>query len=413
MNSANSEYPVISETTGACLNIDEITEGSTRKILILGSTGSIGTQALEVVADNPDKFEVVGIAAGGRDPQLIIQQARSLGLSADQVAVAGDEAAKEVSAALGATVRSGKDCATELVEEVAAHTVLNGLVGSLGLKATIATIKSGAYLALANKESLVAGGRLVTDMAAPGQIIPVDSEHSAMAQSLRSGTRFEVDRFVLTASGGPFRGWSREKMMEVTPEQAAAHPTWSMGQMNTLNSATLVNKGLELIEATLLFEIPADRIDVTVHPQSIVHSMITFVDGGTIAQASPPSMKLPISLAMHWPHRVPKAQHRLDFSEASTWEFMPVDDEAFPAVQLARDVATKAGTFPAVYNAANEQAADSFLKGGIKFPEIVDVVADVVSRADSFATPAASVEDILAVEGEARRLADELVAKLT
>lgn len=413
MNSANSEYPVISETTGACLNLDEITEGSTRKILILGSTGSIGTQALEVVADNPDKFEVVGIAAGGRDPQLIIQQARSLGLSADQVAVAGDEAAKEVSAALGATVRSGKDCATELVEEVAAHTVLNGLVGSLGLKATIATIKSGAYLALANKESLVAGGRLVTDMAAPGQIIPVDSEHSAMAQSLRSGTRFEVDRFVLTASGGPFRGWSREKMMEVTPEQAAAHPTWSMGQMNTLNSATLVNKGLELIEATLLFEIPADRIDVTVHPQSIVHSMITFVDGGTIAQASPPSMKLPISLAMHWPHRVPKAQHRLDFSEASTWEFMPVDDEAFPAVQLARDVATKAGTFPAVYNAANEQAADSFLKGGIKFPEIVDVVADVVSRADSFATPAASVEDILAVEGEARRLADELVAKLT
>lgn len=414
MNSANSEYPVISETTGACLNLDEITEGSApRKILILGSTGSIGTQALEVVADNPDKFEVVGIAAGGRDPQLIIQQARSLGLSADQVAVAGDEAAKEVSAALGATVRSGKDCATELVEEVAAHTVLNGLVGSLGLKATIATIKSGAYLALANKESLVAGGRLVTDMAAPGQIIPVDSEHSAMAQSLRSGTRFEVDRFVLTASGGPFRGWSREKMMEVTPEQAAAHPTWSMGQMNTLNSATLVNKGLELIEATLLFEIPADRIDVTVHPQSIVHSMITFVDGGTIAQASPPSMKLPISLAMHWPHRVPKAQHRLDFSEASTWEFMPVDDEAFPAVQLARDVATKAGTFPAVYNAANEQAADSFLKGGIKFPEIVDVVADVVSRADSFATPAASVEDILAVEGEARRLADELVAKLT
>lgn len=414
VNTSNSQYPIISETTGASLHLGESAQNSgPRTILILGSTGSIGTQALEVVADNPDKFEVVGIAAGGRNPQLIIQQAKALGLSADKVAVANDEAAKEVSAALGGIVRSGKDSATQLVEDVPAHTVLNGLVGSLGLNATIATIKSGAYLALANKESLVAGGRLVTEMAAPGQIIPVDSEHSAMAQSLRSGTRFEVDRFVLTASGGPFRGWTREEMMDVTPAQAAAHPTWSMGQMNTLNSATLVNKGLELIEATLLFDIPADRIDVTVHPQSIVHSMVTFVDGGTIAQASPPSMKLPISLAMYWPHRVPRAQNCLNFSEASTWEFMPVDDEAFPAVQLARDVATKGGTFPAVYNAANEQAADSFLKGGIRFPEIVDVVADVVSRADSFAKPASSVEDVLAVEGEARRLADELVAKLT
>lgn len=386
---------------------------SPRRILILGSTGSIGTQALEVIADNPDRFVVVGIAAGGSDPDLIINQARRLGLKPDQVAVADTTAADTVGRQLGGTVIAGPDAAEKLVDGTDADTVLNALVGSLGLAATLATITSGRTLALANKESLVAGGDLVTALAAPGQIVPVDSEHSAMAQCLHSGTADEVARLVLTASGGPFRGWSREDMWDVSPEQAAAHPTWSMGQMNTLNSATMVNKGLELIEATLLFDIPADRIDVTVHPQSIIHSMVTFLDGGTIAQASPPSMKLPIALALDWPHRVPGAQPALDFTRAHDWRFEPLDDAAFPAVQLARDVAMRRGTHPAVYNAANEEAAAAFLQGRIRFPQIVDTVAEVLSGADQFAGVPSSVDDILAVEREARTRANAVVDKLS
>ena len=388
------------------------TDDSPRRILLLGSTGSIGTQALEVVADNPDLFEVVGIAAGGSDPTLIITQARQLGLGPGQVAVADEQAAYTVGRELGAQVIAGPDAAERLVREVETDTVLNALVGSLGLAATLATIEAGAVLALANKESLVAGGDLVMAAAAAGQIVPVDSEHSAMAQCLRSGTGGEVDRLVLTASGGPFRGWDRARMWEVTPAQAAAHPTWSMGQMNTLNSATMVNKGLELIEATLLFGIPAERIDVTVHPQSIIHSMVTFTDGGTIAQASPPSMKLPIALAMNWPARVPHAQPALDFSRAHDWRFEPLDDIAFPAVQLARDVAKQRGTFPAVYNAANEEAAAAFLQGRIRFPQIVDIVAEVLAQAHQFAGVPSSVDDILAVEREARARANAIINKL-
>ncbi|QYR16616.1 1-deoxy-D-xylulose-5-phosphate reductoisomerase [Corynebacterium glutamicum] len=384
----------------------------TKKILILGSTGSIGTQALDVIADNSDKFEVVGIAAGGSQPDLVISQAQQLGLAADKVAVADAQAAAVISKALGGEIISGTDAAKILVETTKADTVLNALVGSLGLAATLATLESGAHLALANKESLVAGGEFVTSKAKLGQIIPVDSEHSAMAQCLRSGTRDEVARIVLTASGGPFRGWTREKMWEVTPEQAAAHPTWAMGQMNTLNSATLINKGLELIEATLLFETDADLIDVTVHPQSIIHSMITFTDGATIAQASPPSMKLPIALALDWPHRVPKAQPALDFTAAHTWTFEPVNDAAFPAVQLARHVAKQKGTYPAVYNAANEEAAEAFLRGRIKFPQIVDVVDEVLQGASQFAGVASHVDDILATESEARARANALINRL-
>ncbi|GGO17476.1 1-deoxy-D-xylulose-5-phosphate reductoisomerase [Corynebacterium marinum] len=385
---------------------------SPRRILLLGSTGSIGTQAIEVVLDNPDLFEVVGIAAGGSSPDLVVAQARQLGLAPGRVAVADEQAAYTVGRELGGAVIAGPDAAERLVREVEADTVLNALVGSLGLAATLATIELGAILALANKESLVAGGDLVMAAAAPGQIVPVDSEHSAMAQCLRSGTEREVDRLVLTASGGPFRGRNRGQMWDATPEQAAAHPTWSMGQMNTLNSATLINKGLELIEATLLFGIPAERIDVTVHPQSIIHSMVTFTDGATIAQASPPSMKLPIALAMHWPHRVPAAQPALDFTRAHDWRFEPLDDAAFPAVQLARDVATRRGTFPAVYNAANEEAAAAFLQGRIRFPQIVDVVAEVVSGAGQFAGVPSSVDDILTVEREARMRANAIVDKL-
>lgn len=385
-----------------------------KHVIILGSTGSIGTQALQVIADNPDKFHVVGIAAAGRNPQLIINQAQALRLNPDHIAVANPQAAETIAAALGGAVRTGTTAAADLVKAIPCDTVLNALVGSLGLAATMATIEVGATLALANKESLVAGGTLVTESAAPGQIIPVDSEHSAMAQCLRAGSRTEVDRIVLTASGGPFRGWTRQQMWDVTPEQAAAHPTWSMGQMNTLNSATLVNKGLELIEASLLFDVPAERIDVTVHPQSIVHSMVTFTDGATIAQASPPSMKLPIALALHWPYRVPGAQSALDFSAATAtnWEFMPVDDEAFPAVQLARQVATYGGMLPAVYNAANEQAAAQFLAGRIAFPQIVDTVSEILSHAEAFARTPESIMEVLECEKEARSLADRYLATI-
>ena len=381
-----------------------------KRILILGSTGSIGTQALEVIADNPEKFEVVGIAAGGGQPDLLIRQAQALNLPPERVAVADRKVAPAIQEALGGTVISGPDAAKSLVENVEADTVLNALVGSLGLSATLAALASGAQLALANKESLVAGGQLVLDMAKPGQLVPVDSEHSAMAQCLLAGTRPEVARLVLTASGGPFRGWKREEMWTVTPEQAAAHPTWSMGQMNTLNSATLVNKGLELIEASLLFSIPAERIDVTVHKQSIIHSMVTFVDGATIAQASPPSMKLPISLALDWPNRVPEAQPALDFTQSFSWDFEPVDDATFPAVQCARDVVTRSGTWPAIYNAANEEAAAEFLSGRIAFPQIMDVVEEVLEHADGFAGVPSTVEDVLASEAVARAKAHDVMS---
>ena len=285
------------------------------RVLILGSTGSIGTQALEVIADNPDKFEVVGLAAGGGSADLLARQRAETGVT--NIAVADPAAADRV----GEVTHSGPDAVTRLVENTEADVVLNALVGALGLRPTLAALATGARLALANKESLVAGGPLVLKAARPGQIVPVDSEHSALAQCLRAGQSDEVAKLVLTASGGPFRGWSATDLESVTPEQAGAHPTWNMGPMNTLNSASLVNKGLELIETHLLFGVPYDRIDVVVHPQSIVHSMVTFPDGSTIAQASPPDMKLPISLALGWPDRVPGVAAACDFATASTWEF--------------------------------------------------------------------------------------------
>ncbi|AZA11673.1 1-deoxy-D-xylulose-5-phosphate reductoisomerase [Corynebacterium gerontici] len=382
----------------------------TQRILILGSTGSIGTQALEVIADHRDRFEVVGLAAGS-NAELIAQQAKLFDVPASHIAIADERAAAQLRRELGGAVLSGQDSAARLVREVEADTVLNALVGSMGLDATMATIEAGEILALANKESLVAGGELVMAAAKPGQIVPVDSEHTAMAQSLRAGFREEVSRFVLTASGGPFRGWSREEMWEVTPEQAAQHPTWSMGQMNTLNSATLVNKGLELIEATLLFDVAAEDIDVVVHPQSIVHSMITFCDGATIAQASPPSMKMPIAHALAWPHRVADVQPHLDFSQASTWEFLPVEPQ-FKAIDLAREAASAGGTFSAVYNASNEQAAEAFLQGRIRFPQIVDAVEEVLQKANDFAGHAGSIEEVLEHERLARERADVVVEKL-
>src|ERR1700754_2388567 len=319
------------------------------RVLVLGSTGSIGTQALDVIAANPDRFEVVGLAAGGGNPGLLARQRTETGVT--NIAVADGAAAVQV----GDVTYTGPDAVTRLVEDTQADVVLNALVGALGLKPTLAALATGARLALANKESLVAGGPLVLKAAKPGQIVPVDSEHSAMAQCLRGGGPDEVAKIVLTASGGPFLGWSADDLDSDTPEQAGKHPTWSMGPMNTLNSATLVNKGLELIETHLLFGIPYDRIDVVVHPQSIVHSMVTFTDGSTIAQASPPDMKLPIALALGWPARRPGAASACDFSTASTWEFEPLDDAVFPAIALARHAGSRGGCLTAVYNAANEE----------------------------------------------------------
>ncbi|WP_235892344.1 1-deoxy-D-xylulose-5-phosphate reductoisomerase [Mycolicibacterium hodleri] len=367
--------------------------------MVLGSTGSIGTQALEVIAANPDRFEVVGLAAGGGNPDLLSRQRALTGVS--NVAVASATAAEQI----GGVTYVGADAATHLVENTDADVVLNALVGALGLRPTLAALESGARLALANKESLIAGGPLVLKAAGPGQIVPVDSEHSALAQCLRGGAADEVARLVLTASGGPFRGWVAADLEDVTPEQAGAHPTWSMGPMNTLNSASLVNKGLELIETHLLFGIAYDKIDVVVHPQSIVHSMVTFFDGSTIAQASPPDMRLPIALALGWPARVPGAALPCDWTKASTWDFEPLDDEVFPAVALAREAGSRGGCLTAVYNAANEEAAAAFLDGRIRFPAIVRIVAEVLHGADQWSAEPATVEDVLDAQDWARNLA--------
>ncbi len=400
-----------------------------REVVILGSTGSIGTQALDIVRRNPDRFRVVALAAGGGQPDLLASQAAEFGVAA--VAVPSPVAAAEVQDALrhflsrtssvpapahptsptSPQVLSGLDA----VSEVAAwpcDVVLNGVTGAAGLSATLAALDAGRVLALANKESLIVGGPLVTSRAKPGQIVPVDSEHSTIAQCLRAGRDSEVRRLVLTASGGPFRGWSRDRLENVTPSQALAHPTWSMGPLVTINSATLVNKGLEVIEAHLLFGFGLDRIDVVVHPQSIVHSMVEVSDGATIIQASPPDMRLPISLGLAWPDRVPAAAPGLDWSAAATWTFEPLDDAAFPAVALAREAAAAGGTAPAVYNGANEACVADFQAGRISFPRIVDTVARIVSEHDVARTAVTTVADVLAVDHWARRRARELNAQI-
>jgi len=357
-----------------------------RRVIILGSTGSIGTQALEVIAANSDRFEVVGLAAGSNS-ELLESQAHAFGVKR---------------AFLGA------EAATELVETTNADVVVNGITGSIGLAPTLAALRTGKILALANKESLIVGGRLVTDAAKPGQIVPVDSEHSALAQCLLAGTTAEVRKLILTASGGPFRGWSREQLESVTPEQALKHPTWVMGKVVTTNSATLVNKGLELIEAHLLFNVPFERIEVTVHPQSVVHSMVEFVDGSVIAQASPPNMKLPIALGLSWPDRLANVAPACDWTQSQTWTFEPLNESVFKAVTLARQVGSAGLTYPAVYNAANEEAVEAFHQGRIGFNQIVDLIERVVDAhtADS----ELSLEGVLAAEVWARERANAQIA---
>lgn len=386
---------------------------SARTVSLLGSTGSIGTQALDVIGRNPDRFTVTALSAGG-NVDLVARQA--VDFDVPLVAVASGSV-EDVCAAIGAyAAERGRPAYAPVIvvgDEAAvtaagcgADVVLNGITGSIGLRPTLAALAAGSTLALANKESLIIGGDLVRSAAGPDQLVPVDSEHSAIAQSLRGGRAEEVRRLVVTASGGPFRGRTREELADVTPEQALAHPNFSMGRVITTNSATLVNKGLEVIEAHLLFDIPFDRIDVVVHPQQQIHSMVEFRDGSTIAQLGPPRMLVPIALGLSWPERLDDVDEPCDWSLAQSWDFAPLDDDAFPAVRLARRVGEAGGTFPAVYNAANEVAVDAFHEGRIGFVDIVDSVERVVdAHADAHTGSefdASTVEGVLSADAWAR-----------
>lgn len=392
---------------------------SVRSVTLLGSTGSIGTQAIDVISRHPGRFRVDAISAGGANADLLARQAVELGVA--RVGVADPARAAEVEAALAAQapragarpveVLVGRDAATDLAG-AGSDVVLNGITGSVGLGPTLAALAAGSTLALANKESLVVGGVLVQDAKQrPDQIVPVDSEHSAIAQALRSGRREEVRRLVLTASGGPFRGWARDDVKVVSPEQALAHPTWAMGPVVTINSATLMNKGLELIEAHLLFDVPTQDITVVVHPQSVVHSMVEFVDGSTIAQASPPDMRLPIALGLSWPDRLGEVAAGCDWTAATAWTFEPLDEELFPAVGLARAAASASATHPAVYNAANEECVAAFLAGRIGFLDIVETVQQVLGEHSGTSRADVTLDDVKGAEGWARARAHEILSR--
>jgi len=389
--------------------------GAPRTVTILGSTGSIGTQAIDVVRTHPDRFRVDALSAGGGDVELLARQAAELDVRA--VGVADATRAPALAAALADAfagrrapeVLAGPDAATELAGR-GSDVVLNGVTGSVGLGPTLAALRAGSTLALANKESLVAGGALVrAAQQRPDQIVPVDSEHSAIAQCLRSGTHAEVRRLVLTASGGPFRGWAPDDVKAATVDQALAHPTWAMGPVVTVNSASLMNKGLELIEAHLLFAVAADDITVVVHPQSVVHSMVEFVDGSTIAQASPPDMRLPIALGLSWPDRLDPVTPPCDWTTGASWTFEPLDDAAFPAVNLARAAVATSATHPAVYNAANEEAVAAFLSGRAGFGDIVTTVERVLAAHDGTAAQAVTLDHVADAETWARARAHELL----
>ena len=395
---------------------------SRREVVLLGSTGSIGTQVIDVVRENADGLRVVGLGAAGTRVELLARQAIELGV--DVVAVSRATAVQDLQLAFYAVAQSrgyssgefrlpkilaGPDAMTELAGWPC-DVVLNGITGSVGLAPTLAALAAGRTLALANKESLVVGGSLVqAALQRPGQLVPVDSEHSALAQCLRGGAAGEVRRLVLTASGGPFRGRSRAELTGVTPAQSLAHPTWDMGPVISINSATLVNKGLELIEAHLLFGTAYDDIDVVVHPQSVVHSMVEFVDGSTLAQASPPDMRLPIGLALGWPARLPRPSYGLDWTAATSWTFEPLDETAFPAVALCKEAGRRGGTAPAALNAANEVCVAAFAAGRLPFLAVVDTVATLVTDHPYRERP--DLAEVLHTEQWARAHAQELVER--
>jgi len=376
-----------------------------RDVVILGSTGSIGTQALEVISENPDSFRVVGLSAGANNIDRLIEQAKKFEVQV--VGTTGDGAAIR-EALPKATVIDGPNSAKEIAA-LQADIVLNGITGSIGLRPTLSALEAGNKVALANKESLVAGGELVLKFGRD-QLIPVDSEHSALFQAMQSGRAQDVSKVILTASGGPFR--ERKDLSGVTPKEALAHPTWNMGKVVTINSATLVNKGLEIIEAHYLFDIPYSKIEAVIHPQSVIHSMVEFVDGSTIAQASPPNMKGPIAYSLSYPNRVVKAMPAIDWSHSHSWDFAPIDENRFPSIGLARRCGALGGSFTAMYNAANEVAVDAFLRELIPFTAIVDTIDKTVAKLNSGAPEnLRDLSDVTAIENDARRVANEVMAR--
>jgi 1-deoxy-D-xylulose-5-phosphate reductoisomerase len=360
-----------------------------KTVSILGSTGSIGTQTLDVIAARPDQFKVVALSAGGHNLERLAAQTvrfapevvgiAEAGHAEEFAALVAEQAQQAGVAVVIPSILEGER-ANEILAAKPVGIVLNAITGSAGLLATLSALGAMNQLALANKESLVIGGKLVTQAAAPGQLIAVDSEHSAIAQALRAGRKAEVSKIILTASGGPFRGYTAAQLANVTPEQAMQHPTWNMGRVITINSATLVNKGLELLEAALLYDVPLAAIQVVVHPQSVIHSGVEFSDGASILQASPPDMKLPIGLALTWPERLPEAAAPVDWTQANTWTFEPLDETVFPAVELARKAGLAGGTAPAVFNAANEVCVDAFCEGRLSFPGITATIAAVLDE---------------------------------
>jgi 1-deoxy-D-xylulose-5-phosphate reductoisomerase len=379
-----------------------------RRLLILGSTGSIGTQALDVVARSDGELELLGLSAE-RSWEDLLEQARAHRV--DRIAlVDADAGARAAEAWTDGEVLVGAEGLVRLVIESGADLVLNALVGSAGLGPTVATLGEGIDLALANKESLVVGGELVMALAqATGaRIIPVDSEHSALHQLISSEPPGTVERLVLTASGGPFRGRAREQLADVTVEEALRHPTWAMGGKITIDSATLMNKGLELIEAHHLFGVPYERIDVVVHPQSIVHSYVLLCDGAALAHLGHPDMRVPISYALHHPDRVDVPVRPLDLAEVGALTFEPVDVEAFPCLRLAREAAAAGGTAPCVLNAANEVAVHAFLERRLDFLGIPAVIEGALERLP--AAPVRAFESLYEADREARAVAAELAA---
>ena len=373
-----------------------------RDVVVLGSTGSIGVQALEIVAANPNKFRLVGLSGGRKNPQLLMQQAKKF-----NVPIVGSMAAAPETA--GVQVIDGDNSSVEIAA-LPCDIVLNGITGSIGLGPTLSALGVGNKVALANKESLVAGGELVMKYGAD-RIIPVDSEHSAIYQALLAGKKSDVRKLILTASGGPFR--ERTDLSDVTVADALNHPTWSMGEVVTINSATLLNKGLEIIEAHYLFDLPYESIEAVIHPQSVVHSLVEFIDGSTIAQASPPNMKGPIAYALSYPDRISKATAAIDWSKSHTWQFLPIDNEKYPAIELAKRCGQLGSGLPAVYNAANEVAVAAFLAGQIKFTAIIDIVEAVVqSFGSNTPTTIRDISDVSGIEKSARIKADELIKEL-
>ena len=386
---------------------------SIRRVCILGSTGSIGTQALEVIDQHKDRFEVIGLSAG-ENVELLATQIEKF--KPKSVSVSTQEAADKLKIKKinhDFKLLAGPEASGELAS-INCDVVLNGITGAAGLLATINSLKTGNRLALANKESLVIGGKLVLDLASENQIIPVDSEHSALAQCLRGEKKSEIRKLILTASGGPFRGKKLDELKNVKLDETLKHPTWNMGPVVTINSATLMNKGLEIIEAHLLFGIKYENIEVVIHPQSIIHSMVEFIDGSTMAQASPPNMKIPIALSLSWPERLKDIYAPISWNHNQSWVFENVNSEVFKAPDLARRAGQKSGSAPAVMNAVNEECVSAFIEQKISFLSIVEIVENLLTKHitgdDYISNENLTLDSLLKTEAQYRTKAKEIIS---